>query len=159
HRQAIGWFASNKSTELWFGVLADNGAGVAAQGTITVTVTTSLTGTIALYLGGVRVTVGVNGGDLQNAIATNIAAAINANLDLPIAASASPNVVTWTFRHKGVVGSTYDVRVNFNQGEALPGGVSIAIAATTAGTTNPTLTNLIAAMSDVWFNIWAHPYT
>src|SRR5690349_10658200 len=36
HRQALAWFASNKSTELWLGVLADNGAGVAATGTIVV---------------------------------------------------------------------------------------------------------------------------
>src|SRR5947207_4516334 len=36
HRQAISWFASNKSTEVWIGVLADDGSGVAATGTIVV---------------------------------------------------------------------------------------------------------------------------
>src|SRR5678815_64227 len=29
HRQAIAWFAVNPFAALWFGVLADNGAGVA----------------------------------------------------------------------------------------------------------------------------------
>lgn len=159
HRQALAWFASNKSTEVWFGVLADDAAGVAAQGTITVTGPATAAGTIALYLGGERITVGVNSGDVQNAIATAIAAAINANLDLPVTAAAATNVVTWTFRHKGAVGQGYDVRHSFRDGETLPAGVSLAIAATTAGATNPTLTSLIAAMAALWFHIWAHPYT
>lgn len=159
HRMALAWFASNKSTPLWLGVLADNGAGVAAQGTITVTGPATATGTIALYLGGERVTVGVTSGDVQNTIATNIAAAINAALDLPITASPATNVVTWTFRHKGVVGQSYDVRHSFRDGEALPAGVTLAITGTTAGTTNPVLTTLIANMADLWFQVWAHPYT
>src|SRR6185503_4874888 len=28
-----------------------------------------------------------------------------------------------------------------------------------SGATNPTLTNLLAAMGDMWFHIWAQPYT
>ncbi len=159
HRQALAWFSSNRSTELWLGVLADNGAGIAAQGTITVTVTTAQAGTIALYLGGERITVAVAASDPQNTIATNIGAAINAALDLPITATVATNVVTWTFRHKGEVGQGYNVRHSFRDGEALPGGVSLAITATTTGTTNPVLTNLIAAMADMWFQIIAHPYT
>lgn len=159
HRQAIAWFANNKVTELWLGVLSDNGAGVAAQGTITVTGPATATGTIALYLGGVRITVGVNNGDAQNAIATAIVAAITSAADLPITAAAVANVVTWTYRHKGEAGQGYDVRHSFLDGEALPAGVAIAIAATTAGTTNPVLTNLIAAMADMWFQIWTQPYT
>lgn len=158
HREAIGWFASNNTTALSFGVLADNGAGVAAQGTITVTVTGSAgAGTNALYFGGVPVPIGVAAADPQNTIATNIAAAITAAPDLPITATAATNVVTWTFRHKGEVGNAYDVRANYN-GEKLPANVALAFATTTAGTTNPTLTNLIAGMATQWFQIWAHPY-
>jgi phage tail sheath gpL-like len=59
HRKAIAWFASNKSTELWLGVLADDAGGVAATGTIVVTASGVKAGTIMLYLGGVLVTVGV----------------------------------------------------------------------------------------------------
>lgn len=159
HRQALAWFANNKATELWLGVLADGGAAVAAQGTITVTGPATAAGTIALYLGGERITIGVNNADAQNAIATAIAAAINAAADLPITAAAVTNVVTWTQRNKGAAGQTYDVRHSFNDGEALPAGVTLAIAATTAGTTNPVLTNLIAAMADMWFQVIVHPYT
>jgi phage tail sheath gpL-like len=70
--------------------------------------------------------------------------------------------VTALFRHKGEVGNSYDIRHSFRDGEALPAGVTLTITAmggVIAGTTNPTLTNLIAAMTDVWFQIVTHPYT
>lgn len=162
HRQAIGWFASNKFTELWLGVLADNGAGTAATGTIVVAGSAPATGTvppIVLYFGAVRIVVGVNNGDTANTIATNIAAAITAVPDLPITASAATATVTLTFRHKGTAGNSYDVRHSFNFGESLPSGVTLTITALSGGVTNPVLTNLIAAMADMWFQIWSHPYT
>lgn len=162
HRMAKGWFASNKSTELWLGVLADDPAGVAATGTIEVLTAATADGTLALYLGGERITVGVSAGDAVADIATAIAAAINANLDLPVTAAAALGVVTLTFRHKGLVGNSYDVRYNFRDDDALPAGVTLTITAmgsVVAGTTNPSLTNLIAAMANLWFHVWAHPYT
>jgi phage tail sheath gpL-like len=163
HRQYIAWSAANKSTEVWIGVLADNGAGVAATGTITVTGPATAGGTIPLYLGGELVEVGVNSGDIATAIATAIAAEINDNLDLPVTAAVggvgSEHIVTLTFRHKGLVGNSYDIRHSFNLGEALPAGVDLAIVAMANGTTNPTLTTLIAAMADMWFHVWTHPYT
>jgi phage tail sheath gpL-like len=162
HRQALGWFASNRSTELWLGVLADNGAGVAATGTIVFTAAATGSGTIAFYLGGERVTVGVASGAATTTMATDTGAAINANLDLPVTASVSGSTVTLLFRHKGQVGNTYDIRHSYRDGEALPAGVAVTITTlggVIAGTTNPTLTTLIAAMADLWFQIWSHPYT
>lgn len=162
HRQALGWFASNKSTEAWFGVLADNGAGVSATGTIVFTAAATAAGTIAFYLGGERVTVAVASGAATTTMATDTAAAINALPDLPVTAGVASSTVTLTFRHKGLVGNTYDVRTNYRDGEALPAGVAMtitAVGAVVAGTTNPTLTSLIAAMSDLWFQVWSHPYT
>lgn len=162
HHQAVGWFASNRSTELWLGVLADDGAGVAATGTIVFTAAATGSGTIAFYLGGERVTVGVTAGDATTAMATNAAAAINAALDLLVTAGVVGSTVTLTFRHKGLVGNTYDVRHSYRDDEELPAGVALtitAVGAVVAGTTNPTLTGLIAAMTDLWFQVWSHPYT
>lgn len=162
HRQAIAWFANNRSTEVWLGVLDDAGAGVAATGTIVVAGPATKAGTLALYLGGERVTVGVNSGDASTAIATAIAAAVNANLDLPVTATVATSTVTLTYRHKGLAGNSYDVRANYRDGEALPAGVTLTITAlgsVVAGTTNPTLTTLIANMNEQWWQIWTHPYT
>jgi phage tail sheath gpL-like len=56
-------FAANKFTETWIGVFDDNGAGVAATGTITVTGPATAAGTISLYLGGTLISVPVASGD------------------------------------------------------------------------------------------------
>lgn len=159
HRQAIAWFANNKFTEVWIGVLADNGAGVAASGTLTVTGPATAAGTIVLELGGERITVAVASGAVQNDIATAIDAAIDLVTDLPATSAAATNVVTVTHRHKGTVGNDFDIRVNPEFGDALPAGVSIAVVAMASGATNPVLTSLIAALGDSWFQVIVHPYT
>jgi len=159
HRQAIAWFRNNRSTETWIGILADNAAGVAATGTVTVTGPATAAGTISLYVGSDLVQVAVASAAVQNDIATAIAAAITANLDLPVTAAAATNVVTLTHRHKGAVSNDVDLRVNYRDGEKLPAGVSIAIVAMANGVTNPVLTSLIAALGDSWYHVVAHPYT
>lgn len=159
HRQAIAWFQNNQVTELWIGILADNGAGVAATGTLTVSGPATAAGTLYIYFGGTLVTVAVANTDSANTIAAAINTAINAALDLPITSTVATNVVTWTFRHKGLVGNDFDVRVNYQDGEAYPAGVSIAVVAAAGGTTAPVLTSLIAALGDTWYQIIAHPYT
>jgi phage tail sheath gpL-like len=137
HLMARAWFRVNKSTELWLLVLADNGAGVAATKTITVTGPATAAGTISLYIGGELVQTAVASGDAQNSIATAIAAALTANGDLPVTAGAAANVVTTTAKNKGVAGQDLNVRINYQDGEALPAGVSIAIANAVSGATNP----------------------
>ncbi len=159
HRQYLGWSAVNKSTELWLGVLADDAAGVAATGTIVVSGPAQADGTIPLYIGGERLTIGVKKDDAANAMATAIGAAINAAVDLPVTATVNLATVTIAFRHKGLVGNGHDVRHSFRDGEALPAGVGLVITALAGGTTNPSLTNLIAAAADMWFQILPHPYT
>jgi phage tail sheath gpL-like len=156
---AVGWFAINPFIPLQLGVLADNGAGAQATGSIAVTGPATETRPIAFYFGGTRIEVAVNSGDAATAIATNITAAITAAADLPITAatvSASSNL---TFRHKGPSGNAFDVRHSFLPGEKLPAGVGITITAMSGGTTPPTLTNLFASIASIWFQIWAHPYT
>lgn len=162
HRDYMAWRENNKSTELWLALLVDDGAGVAAKGTITVTGPADADGTIALYLGGERITIGVNEGDTANDIAAAINTAINAELDLPVTSTVLAAVVSVTYRHKGLVGNSYDMRDSYRAGEALPDGVGlayVAVGTATAGTTNPDVTDLIAALGDRWFHIWTHPYT
>lgn len=159
HRMAIAWFAANRSTEVWIGVLADDAAGTAASGTITVTGPATADGTIALYLGAERVTVAVTSGDTDAEIATAVAAAINADADLPVTAAAVDEVVTVTFRHKGLVGNGYDIRDSYRDDEAVPDGVGLAYVAMASGATNPDVDGLLAALGDTWYNVVAHPYT
>ena len=160
HRQAIGWYANNSQTETWIGLLDDDGAGVAATGSITVSGPATADGTIALYLGGVRYTVGVVSGDSADDIAAAINTMITTQaLDAPVTSTVLGAVVTTTFRHKGEVGNSFDCRHSANDGEALPAGVGLVIVQTTGGTSNPPLTGLIAAMGDQWWQFLVHPYT
>jgi phage tail sheath gpL-like len=158
HRMAKAFLRLNKQTELWILVLEDNGAGVAATKTITVTGPATAAGTIYLYVGEDLVQVAVAAGDTANNIAAAINAAINAAGDLPLTSAVATNVVTTTARNKGVAGQDQPLRVNYQDGEALPAGVGIAIANVTAGITNPVLTSGIAALGDTWFHVVAHPY-
>jgi phage tail sheath gpL-like len=76
HRQAIAWFAFNKSTEVYIGVLSDNSAGVIASGSITLTGTATAAGVISFYVGGQLVEVAVAVGDTAAAIASALATEI-----------------------------------------------------------------------------------
>lgn len=137
----------NPYTEMWALALDDLVAGVAATFTLTVTGAPTESGTPCLYVGGQRIPVGISTGQTVAQIATTIAAAINANVDLPVTASAALGVVTLTARHKGAEGSGIDVRWNYYDGETMPKGMTATIAAGTAGSGNPDVLTAIAAMS------------
>lgn len=137
----------NPYTEMWALALDDLGAGVAATFTITVTGSPTEAGTSYLYIGGKRIAVGFTASQTPTQIATAIAAAVNADLDLPVTASSAVGVVTLTSRHKGAKGSGIDVRWNYYDGERLPDGITVVNAAGTAGSGNPDVLTAIAAMS------------
>lgn len=162
HRMAQAWFAANQSTELWCGVLAEDAAGVAATGTLTIAGTPTAAGTLALYIGGRRIAIPVSTTDTPTTIATAIVAAVGATSglkDFAVRASNVAGVVTFTAHHKGLEGNEIDVRVNYLDGDALPAGITATIVAMASGTLNPVLTSLITAMGDQWFHVIAHPFT
>lgn len=149
----------NSFTETWAVALDDDPAGVAATGSIAFTGPATAGGTLYLYIGGRRITVGVNSGDTANAIASAVAAAITAATDLAVSASASTNTVTLTAKNKGAAGNKIDVRLNHNNGEALPAGVTAIITPMSGGTSNPTINDALAALGDTQYNVIAFPYT
>lgn len=157
-KMAGAFFSVNQFTETWMGVLADDAAGVAATLAQTITGPATEAGTLPLYIGGVSVPVAVANGDAATAIATAIAAAVTANLDLPVTAAAVSAVVTYTYRHKGLVGNGLDVRTAINSGDKVPAGVGAPAGVLAGGTANPALATMIANLGDNWFHIIANPY-
>lgn len=139
----------NPYTEFYALALDDNGAGVAAVGTITFTGAPTESGTLNLRIGGRSVQAGVTTSQTPTQIATALAAAINADLDGAVTAASALGVVTITARHKGVEANDIDVRLNYYQGEVTPKGLVVAIAAMTGGTANPDVTAAIVAMSSM----------
>jgi phage tail sheath gpL-like len=166
--QMAAYYALNdRSGEVWALPLADAGGAVAATGTIAITGPATASGTIALYIAGVKVSIPVTAGDAASAIAANIAAAINASdgrvagntnmigCGLPVTASAASANVTVTARNAGLLGNDIDLRLNHlgsAGGEFLPAGVGITITAMASGATNPTITTALGNLADQAFD-------
>ncbi len=150
---------NNSFTETWAVALDDDAAGVKATATMTFTGPATSAGTAFLYIGGRRLTVGVNSADAATAIAAAVVAAITANPDVPVTAAAAAGVVTLTAKHKGVVSNKLDVRLNYNTGEALPSGVACTLTPFTGGTANPDISVAFAALGDTQYDAVAFPYT
>ncbi|MFN4328304.1 MAG: phage tail sheath C-terminal domain-containing protein [Limnobacter sp.] len=140
--------------ETWVLPIADLPAGVQATGTIVVSGAPTEAGTINLYVAGTRVQVPVSTTDTATTIATAIAAAINANGDLPVTAGSSAGTVTVTSRHKGTLGNDIDMRVNYYPlSEKTPAGVNLTVAANlTGGTGDPSIATGLAAIGQTQYN-------
>jgi phage tail sheath gpL-like len=158
HGMLAATLKANSTTELWAIAQDENAGGTAATKTITLTGPATAAGTVPLMVDGKAIPVAAASGDTATTIATAIAAAINANADLPCTASSAAGVVTVTFRHKGTPGNDLDIRVAHYEGEALPAGLTVAIAAGTTGATNPDLTAVFAAIGDDQYQTMAFGY-
>lgn len=146
--------AANPSTDMWACALDDLTGGALATGSMTITGAPTAAGTLNLYVAGTKVPVGVAASETNTTTATNIAAAINANPDLPVTATSALGVVTVTARHKGENGNAIDMRTNYYDGEALPAGLAIAIVAMSGGTGNPDIAAALAALGgDQYYTI------
>lgn len=171
--QAVGYFgrgsqlaamiaavkAANPYADLWALALDDLPAGTAATGTVTVTGSATESGTLYLYVAGKRIPVGVVANDAAATVAASIAAAVNADADLPVTAAAALGVVTLTARHRGECGNAIDLRVNYYMGEATPKGITLAIAAMSGGTGNPAVTDALTAIGDDQYYTIVTPWT
>lgn len=163
-RMVEGYLNMDQFTPLYCLPLDDNAAGAKASATVTVGGAPSAAGTLNFYVGGLRVQVGVATTDAVADIASDLAAAINKDLDLEVTASASAAVVTVTAKHKGEVGNAIDLRHSYLAGEALPAGVTLAIESMSGGSGNPDLSSIkgdtgLASLPDEWWQIIISPYT
>lgn len=158
--------------EVWCLPLVDDAAAAAATDMITITGAPTGNGAIALYIGGGalwgdgtgRYQIGVTSVSTPTTIATAIAAAINADANCPVTASATLGVVTLTADNKGLNGNDIDVRLNYQGvlgGESTPAGLTVVIATPqcTGGLVNPTLTTALTNCGDTLFDFIVMPYT
>lgn len=147
------------TVETWAVPLSDLGGGAKATGSLVFSGTPTVAGTLALYIAGVVVPVGIAASMASTAVATAVAAAINANPDLPLVATVGSSTVTLTAQHKGLCGNDIDVRTNYYQSDALPAGMAVAITGLSGGTGNPDVTGVFTAIGDKWFPTFIMPYT
>ncbi|AZL68786.1 phage tail sheath subtilisin-like domain-containing protein [Pseudomonas oryziphila] len=136
--------------------------GAAAKASVTVTGTVSAAGLVNLYVGGSRVRTTVTATMSAEAVATAVAASVNALPDLPVKATAAGAVVTLDVKFKGELGN--DLRVEVNRlgranGEETPAGLQLAITAMAGGVGSPDMAVLLAALGDEPFEFCAQPWT
>lgn len=150
-QMAARYRAIDPVLDLYMLPYADLPAGVQATGTLTVTAAPTASGTLAVYVAGRRVQVGITAGATAAAVATAIAAAItDAGDDIPVTAAAVGAVVTLTSRHKGSCGNDIDLRLSLYQ-EPIPAGLAVTIAAMSGGTGNPDTGDLTAILGQQWY--------
>ena len=152
----------NETTEVWAVALDDNGAGVAAAGSIAIGGAPTAPGTLNLYIAGILVQVAVASGEANSVTATNVNAAINAKTILPVTSAVDggdDKQVNITSRHKGETGNDIDIRVNYFQGQVLPKGLTATIVAMVNGAGNPDVADAIAVINDDQFQSIIMPWT
>jgi phage tail sheath gpL-like len=160
HRMARRLFAGIGSGTVQVDAFPLPGGTGSAAGTITVTGPSTGAGTLAFYIGGDRVPVSVANAAAQNDIATAIAAAINADLDLPVTASATGNAVTLTARNAGLAGNQITVRQSILAGDssAEPTGLTVVIVAMSGGSADPSIATAITNFGGTFYTWVVCPY-
>lgn len=138
--------------EVWLLPLAAHATGTSAPtgGTITITGTATGGGSLVIYIGDIRIVVGVNVGDTPTVQAAALAAAINANIPMvPVTAVAALGVVTLTPNWWGPSVNEINFAVNVlgaSAGEVLPAGVTVAFVQFGGGGSAPDLAAILAAI-------------
>lgn len=158
-RMAAAWFQVNQATEVDLILLAAAGGATPAIKTITFG-GGSAPGGLAVYIGGDRYFIDTSGATTATAAA--LVGAIDENPETPMVATINPgnlSQVILTARCAGEAGNQIDVRVAHLDGESIPSGLTVTIATSAAGAGNPTIATALSAVSDVHYDIIAHPFT
>lgn len=149
----------NKISELYVMPLTDAASATAATQDITIDTDAAGSGTLSLYIGGRRVRVGVTAGDTKSDIAGALAGAISNDPDMLVTASSATGTVTLTANNAGEDAGVLDVRANYYRSDEFPDGVTITIAAPTAGSGNPDMTAALDALGDNWYQTFVMPWS
>lgn len=154
--------ANDPTGEVWCLPLADDAAAVAATGSIAFTAAATASGTLAVYVAGVRYMLPVSSTQTTAQLATALAALVNADVSAPVIAAASTSTVTFTAANKGPAGNDIDIRVGYGgtaAGEVTPTGLTYTVTAMANGATPPVLTTALANLSSQSFDFIVCPYT
>lgn len=158
HAMAAAARTAREYVDIWAIALDDNDEGQQATGKITFSASPTGSGTLALYIGGERVQMGVVAGDSVNGLASRLAELIN-NAMLPVTAAAVAGEVTLTCRWKGETGNDLDLRLNYYAGEQTPAGLGITLTAMAGGTGNPDVQPALDAIAGQQYYSIVCPYT
>jgi phage tail sheath gpL-like len=161
-REIQAFFNVNTIGLLYALPVPDPAVGVRATGSVTIATPPTASGVLTIYIAGQPVSVSVAQTDVATVIATNLAAAINALVSLPVTAVAASTAVNITCRWAGLTGNDITIIPNFYgvlNGEVLPAGVTLTIVAMASGTGAPSMVAAISAIQMLEFAFVCMPYT
>ena len=154
----------------WFPV--PEAAGTVADETITITGTATSGGTQYYSIGGYLIQVAVASGDAFGVVAAAIVAAITAERDIAVTATATAGVVTVEAKFKGTAGNQILIKVNpsgIAQENKNPAGVTVTLVNAdgylNAGATDPSVEDIFLTsggldnLGDRWYTDFNMPYT
>lgn len=127
-------FFDNSYGQLVYGVaITPPPSGVAATGSIKIDTAATDAGTLVVYIAGHKIAIKVASGDTPDAIASNLAAAIQqppglGEIGIPVTATVATDTVTLTCNWVDVTGNDIDLRDNYlgtRGAEVMPAGVTI----------------------------------
>ena len=163
---AIGrYYDINKSVKLKVIALDDEGAGTQATSTLTLAGTATSAGTLAFYVNGKAYKIAVAIGDTHLDLVTLMVAKIAESDDNQFtAADGSLGVIDLTAVHKGTYGNTLKAKMNYNNDDETPQGITADVVDfvtldTGAGDPDLETTGVIAILENNQFNLIAQPYT
>lgn len=149
----------NPSIEVWGIGIDELAAGTAGTITLTVSGTSTAAGVLYVEIDGRHVECSVPSGTAAADAGPLLNAAIQAHAEygrMQYTSGVSGAVVTLTRRWKGIC--TQLPIANYNPSEAFPAGLSLAVAAGTAGAGNPDVSEIITAIGDEPFDHIAFPW-
>lgn len=154
---AEGLFAAQTTVETWFIGLEDPD-GAAAEGELEFTAVTPAAGTVHVYVGGRHYQVPVTTSSTATTLGAALAALVTADVHAPFTAAADTGTVTFTSRHEGTLPNDLDIRVNHEQDQFLPSGVTVDITPFAGGSGVPDVADIWAALGEEQFQIIVYPW-
>jgi phage tail sheath gpL-like len=144
--------------------LADNPASAAATGDVILAGTATASGTLNIYIGGIRVQSIVNAGESAAIVATALHDAIAANTGLAVTpgAPSAGSTIPLTAKNKGEAGNDIILSQNYRGapgGEFMVPGITVTFTAMAGGTANPSLANGLGNLSSQPYDFIGLPYT
>jgi len=159
HRLAVKWFNTNKLTPTYIVTMADAGGSAAAIYSLPITGTATAPGELPVYIDAKRFAVSVATGDTAATLGAALVTAINADTTLGLTAAFTAGALVLTAANKGVSAGDFSVLVNYYPGEITPAGITVGTLTTTPGTGEPDVAAALAAVGDMWFNIYVGSYS
>lgn len=163
HGMIARYLDNDKITEVTAIAQEDDGSGVDATGKVTVAAgTATADGVLVFYIAGIKINVSVSTGDDQDAVATALAAAIQAESLSYVSAvvnGVNANEVDLTAKNAGENGNEIDLRFNYNDSDSFPAGITASVTTPMAsGATNPDVDDVIGVLAETQYNVIVNPY-